>query len=123
MTVDTTILYVDDEPLNLKLFKINFDKKFNVLTAASGNEALRILNEHEEITAVISDMKMPGMNGLQFIEKAKETHPDTACFILTGFSVSSQISDAIYNRKIYGYFKKPFDKKEVESTIMKAVTN
>lgn len=123
MNLNATILYVDDEPLNLKLFKINFEKKFNVLTAASGFQALKILEENADIIAVVSDLRMPGMDGLQFIEKAKNYHPEIACFLLTGISVSSEISDAIYSKLIYGYFKKPFDKMEVERTIMKAITN
>jgi len=62
-----TILYVDDEPINLELFEMNFQKRFNVLKALSGAEGLKILESKADISFVVSDMKMPGMSGLEFI--------------------------------------------------------
>jgi YesN/AraC family two-component response regulator len=80
-----TLLYVDDEPLNLMLFEINFKKKFIVKTAMSGESGLVILNREPAIQVVITDMKMPGMNGIEFIIKAKEHFPEIVFFILTGY--------------------------------------
>ncbi|HPV57322.1 MAG TPA: response regulator, partial [Tenuifilaceae bacterium] len=68
------ILYVDDEQINLELFKINFRNDFDIRIANSALKGLEILQE-EEIDVVISDLKMPHMNGLEFIEKIKATNP------------------------------------------------
>ncbi|HPR84329.1 MAG TPA: response regulator [Candidatus Paceibacterota bacterium] len=113
-----TLLYVDDEPMNLKLFEINFRKKFNVLTAESGNEGLEILKSNSEIIIVISDMKMPGMNGIEFIKKAKINFPKIRYFILTGFDITEEIADALNERLIHKYFRKPFNIREIEESIM-----
>ena len=66
------ILYVDDEPINLQLFILNFRKKHQVFTAEDGFKALEVLNREPGIIIVISDMKMPGMNGLEFIKWQKK---------------------------------------------------
>ncbi len=113
-----TILYVDDEPLNLKLFDINLKKKFNVLTAESGAEGLEKLKENPQTVVVISDMKMPGMNGIDFIRLAKKDFPNICYFILTGFDITEEIADALNERLIYKYFRKPFNMKEIETSIL-----
>ena len=64
MADNKTILYVDDEDVNLMLFELNFKKKFNVLTALNGEKGLEILKDNNNVEVVISDMKMPGMNGI-----------------------------------------------------------
>ena len=112
-----TILYVDDEPLNLKLFKLNLQDKFNVITAISGAEGLDILQKESNINVVISDMKMPGMNGIEFINSAKQYRPDIIYFILTGFGITPEIQEAINMKLIIKYFKKPFNINEITSTI------
>ncbi|MEP5103489.1 MAG: response regulator, partial [Ekhidna sp.] len=74
MSEKPAILYIDDEEANLLLFRISFEGEREVLLANSPEEGLKKLAEHRErIRAVISDMHMPKMNGVQFIEKAQET--------------------------------------------------
>lgn len=114
-----TILYVDDEPMNLRLLKVQLKKKFDVLTAESGTEALNILNEHTEISLVISDMKMPEMNGIEFVQLAQNTHPKIEYYILTGGTISEIIEKAIQSQLIIGYFSKPFEIEKIISTIEK----
>ncbi|NOQ24468.1 MAG: response regulator [Bacteroidales bacterium] len=112
-----TILYVDDEPINLSLFQYNLKKKFDVLTAESGAEGLEILKENPHIRIVISDMKMPGMSGIDFIKLAKKDYPDIQYFILTGFDITEEIADALNERLIHKYFRKPFNMKEIEASL------
>jgi len=116
-----TILYVDDEPMNLKLFEINFSKKFNVLTGLSGDEGLNILSKHYSVNVVISDMKMPGMNGIEFIKKAKIEYSDIKYYILTGFDITEEIANALENNLIQKYFQKPFNMREIEASIYEAL--
>ncbi len=113
----TTLLYVDDEPMNVKLFQINFRKKYNVITAESGEEGLEKLKENPETSVVISDMKMPGMNGIEFIKLARQDFPDISYYILTGFDITEEIADALNERIIHKYFRKPFNMKEIELAI------
>jgi two-component system, response regulator, stage 0 sporulation protein F len=117
MNKNIAILYVDDEPINLELFKINFGKKYKVQTADSGYEGLKYLNSSPDIQIVISDMKMPGMNGIEFIKLAKQNFPNILFFILTGFEITEEIADALNNKLIIKYFRKPLDLKEIEGSI------
>jgi two-component system response regulator (stage 0 sporulation protein F) len=120
MNEKTTLLYVDDEPINLKLFTINFKNKFRVITTESGIDGLAKLNLYPEIAFVISDMKMPGMSGIEFIEAAKKKFPDVTYFILTGFDITEEIAEAMKKGIINKYFRKPFNMKEVEESIIEA---
>jgi len=112
-----TLLYVDDEPLNLSLFEINFRKKFKVLTADSGFDGLQRLKANPEIGVVISDMKMPGMNGIEFIRAAKEVYAHIRFYILTGFDITDEIAQALDEQLILRYFRKPFNMREIEESI------
>jgi len=113
------ILYVDDEQLNLTLFGINFKKKYDVITAISGKQALDFLENNADINIVISDMKMPQMTGLEFINIAKKKYPNTSFYILTGFDITNEISEALNNKLINKYFQKPFNYKEIDNAIQK----
>lgn len=112
-----SLLYVDDEILNLTLFKHNFKKDYTVFTAESGEEGLNILKQNNSIVAVISDMKMPGMNGIEFIRTAKNMFPDISYFILTGFDITEEIADALNDKVIEKYFRKPFNKTEIKRSL------
>lgn len=117
MSKSVTLLYVDDEPINLTLFELNFQNKYKVLTATSGVDGLKKLNSDHNIIVVISDMKMPGMNGIEFIKKARENHDKIAYFILTAFEINTEISEALKENIIHKYFRKPFDMNEIERAI------
>ncbi|OFX23962.1 MAG: hypothetical protein A2041_14915 [Bacteroidetes bacterium GWA2_31_9b] len=116
-----TILYVDDETINLKLFALNFKNKFNVIIAESGLEGFDLLKKNSLTSVVISDMKMPGMSGIDFIKLAKKDFPEISYFILTGFDITEEIADALNERLIHKYFRKPFNLKEIESSIMEII--
>ena len=116
-----TILFVDDEPINLMLFKVNFKKRFNVVTADSALNGMNQLKENAEIKVVISDMKMPNMDGIDFILMAKREFPNLPFFILTGFDITEEISAALDEKLIYKYFRKPFNINEIEFAINECI--
>ena len=114
-----TILYLDDEEVNLFIFKANFKNKFNVITSDDPRKALEELKQHkDEIIVVISDMRMPVMNGLEFIEKARKIHDNIFYYILTGFDYNEEIEKALKENLIHKFFSKPFDAKEIESEVI-----
>lgn len=121
METAVSILYVDDEPLNLKLFSINFKKKYNVLTALSGEEGLLLLSKNDQIKVVVSDMKMPKMDGIEFISRAKKDYPNIVFFILTGYDITPEISQALKNNLINRYFSKPLNIEEIDKSIHMAL--
>ncbi|MFP4557503.1 MAG: response regulator [Bacteroidales bacterium] len=116
-----TILYVDDEVLNLELFEINLADKFDVITAISGKEALQILNQRKDISVVISDLKMPNLNGIDFIKLAKEQHPHVAYYLLTGYDTTPEIAHAIESNLISGCLSKPFNITAIEQSVENAI--
>ncbi|MFC2151618.1 response regulator [Bacteroidota bacterium] len=117
MDDNTALLYVDDEELNLTVFKLSFRSKFNILTAESGAEGLKVLDENPQIKVVISDMKMPGMNGIEFIKLAKKDYPNVCFYILTAFEITEEIKNALKEGLINKYFRKPFNMKDIETSV------
>lgn len=117
-----SILYVDDEEINLMLFEQLFLKNFSVLTADSGFNALNVLENNPEINVIVSDMKMPGMSGIEFIKKAKLLFPNILFYVLTGFEITPEILEAMESGLIVNYFQKPFDLKEISRSILERVS-
>lgn len=115
------ILYVDDEQINLDLFRLNFSKKYIVLTCLNGEKGLDILKDKPDIQIVVSDMRMPKMNGLEFIVEAQNNYPSIEYFILTGFELTPEIEMAMENGLIKAYFRKPFNIQEIDDEINKVL--
>ena len=113
----TTILYVDDEIMNLELFEFHMKKKYNLFLAESGPAGLELLEKESNISIVLTDMRMPVMNGLEFIQKAKVNYPDVTFFILTGYDITPEISAAMESGMIHKYFSKPYDLNDIEVAI------
>jgi len=111
------ILYIDDEKINVQLFQINFSRNFEVFIGCSGKDGLLLLDNNLDIEVVVSDMKMPEMNGLEFIELAKEKYPDKRYYMLTGFDITDEIQDALNNNLILKCLKKPFNLNEIEKIL------
>lgn len=116
---DFNILYVDDEEQNLVSFKATFRREYNIFTAISGKEGMEIMHKHP-INIVITDQRMPGMTGIQFLEKILPVFPDAIRMILTGFSDVEAIIEAINMGNVFRYITKPWDEKELRMTIENA---
>ncbi len=113
------ILYLDDEPINLKLFELMFKKKYKVVLSESPEKALDLLKETNDIKVVISDMKMPIMNGVEFVEKAKGFKSEIPYFLLSGYGTNEIITDALKSKLIDGYFQKPLKRVVIEKELDK----
>jgi len=106
------ILVVDDEESMLLMLKTFFTEKgYDCLTASNGAKALEIL-EKEKIDIVITDMRMPEMDGLDLLRNIKETHKNISAVIMTGFSEEYTTTEAL-NLGADGYITKPFRNKEL----------
>jgi YesN/AraC family two-component response regulator len=113
------ILYVDDEAINLQLFELNFQNLFDLKTAKSGKDGIDIaLNEN--IPVVISDLKMPGMNGIEMIKQIKKEAPDTVCILLSAYFESEAVKMGITDQLIFKYITKPWRRNEVLSVLNEA---
>ncbi|WP_258102527.1 response regulator [Marinoscillum sp. MHG1-6] len=111
------ILYVDDEVFNLQLFQLTFKNKYEIIVAESGEEGLQILKKNDQIRLIISDMNMPSMNGLEFLSKAKKLDRNIPSVILSGYTKTHQIDDAISSGLIADYFMKPLNRDELDEFI------
>ncbi len=111
------VLYVDDEAINLALFKTILDEKYHILTAEDGMSGLKILSETNNVEVVFSDLRMPVMNGIEFINKAIKITPDAKFYILTGFEITVEIQDALEKGIIKKYLRKPFNMNEISNEI------
>lgn len=114
-----TILYVDDEANNLFSFKAAFRKNYHILTAESGEEGLEII-KREPVHIIVTDQRMPGMTGVQFLEKVFPTHPEIISMILTGFSDVQSIIEAINTGQVFRYITKPWNENELRMTLENA---
>ncbi len=115
---EITILYVDDEEMNLFIFEASFKRNYQVLTAASGKEGLDKLQEaYNDIIVVISDMNMPEMNGVKFIKEARKNFEKVGYFILTGYGFNHEIERALKENVVHKFFTKPFEPDQIEAAI------
>ena len=116
------ILAVDDEVNILhSLRRLLRRENYELLTASSGEEGLKILKEEGEINLIISDQRMPGMQGVEFLKKAMEICPDTIRIILSGYTDVNAITAAINEGHIYQFILKPWNDEELKSIIKRAL--
>lgn len=116
------ILFVDDEPGILKLLTkiLSREKKFNVFSTESGIEALEII-EKNEIHILVSDQKMPIMQGTELLAKVAVSKPDIITILLTGYTEIDTAIEAINLGRIFAYMNKPVNPSEFMNKINEAV--
>lgn len=115
-----SLLYVDDEATNLRVFKSNFRKYFNVLTTTNPYEAIQILEEND-IQVIVTDQRMPEMTGTELLEKILPDHPEMIKIILTGFTDIEAIKDGINRCGIHKYITKPWNFDEMKGVLDRAM--
>ncbi|RZJ81913.1 MAG: hybrid sensor histidine kinase/response regulator, partial [Chryseobacterium sp.] len=113
------VLYIDDEENNLNAFKASFRRQYEIYTAPSAAEGLKIL-ENVDVHVIIADQKMPGMTGVQFFKSITHTFPDPIRILLTGYTDIEALADAINHGDIYRYITKPWSDLELHNSIKNA---
>lgn len=115
-----TILVVDDESDNVDALERLFRRKYAVLKATSGKQALKMLDGNK-VSLIISDQRMPGMTGVEFLSESMESHPDSIRILLTGFTDIDSVISAINSGQVYRYVTKPWDPVDLANTVDKAI--
>jgi DNA-binding NtrC family response regulator len=116
-----SVLIVDDEPDVISAIKRSLmEETYNIFSANSGVEGLKILKEHK-IKLVISDEKMPGMSGTEFLSAVKNIFPETIRIMLTGHASIQAAMKAVNSGEIYRFFSKPWNDVELKLSIRSAI--
>ena len=111
------ILFVDDEPLVLDAFRRMLHDKFEIYTVDSGEKALASARDNGPFAVVISDMRMPGMNGAQFLARLRQSVPETVRMLLTGYTDLDAAMDAVNEGNIFRFLTKPCEKNVLTNAI------
>jgi len=105
--VTNKILCVDDEPKILEAFERQLRKHFEVYTAPGPEKGLEAIAESGPFAVVVSDLRMPGMNGIEFLSRVRQTSPDTVRIMLTGDADLGAAMTAVNEGKIFQFLTKP----------------
>lgn len=116
----TNVLVVDDERNYLFVLEdLLTDEGYNVLTASSGTEAVEILR-NQQIDAILSDIKMPGMNGIELLERVLANDPGLPVILMTAFAEVDQAVSAM-KKGALDHIQKPFDNEDIKRAVARAV--
>jgi signal transduction histidine kinase len=115
-----SILCVDDEVDNVDALERLFRRKYKVFKATSGDEALKVLDA-EKISLIVTDQRMPGMTGVEFLSESMKTHPEAMRILLTGYTDIDSVISAINSGQVYRYVTKPWDPVDLTNTVDKAI--
>jgi response regulator RpfG family c-di-GMP phosphodiesterase len=111
------ILFVDDELMVLDGYKRTLRRDFEVDVANSGQEGLEAIAQNKAYAVVVSDMRMPGMDGVQFLSRVSEVSPSTVRVILTGHADLDTVIGAVNEGRIFRFLTKPCESDLLKKTL------
>lgn len=114
------ILFVDDEEENLEIFSINFRDTFTIFTAASGLEGLEFL-DRQFVSLVLSDQRMAGMTGMEFLQEVQKRHPEIVTILVTAYSDLDVLADGVSAGLLYSYIMKPWEVKDLNIILRRGI--
>ncbi|MFZ2161755.1 MAG: EAL domain-containing protein [Sideroxyarcus sp.] len=118
--MERTLLLVDDEEeVGAALERLLRRDGYRILRATSGQDGLEILAQHE-VGVIISDQRMPGMDGVEFLTRVKDLYPQTIRIILSGYADLDSVTAAINQGAIYKFFVKPWDSNTLRTDLVEA---
>lgn len=118
--MDRTILLVDDEEnITSALSRVLRRDGYSILRANSGADGLALLAQHA-VGVIVSDQRMPGMTGTEFLSQVKELYPDTMRIVLSGYTELSSVTDAINHGAVYKFLTKPWEDDLLRENIQEA---
>ncbi len=113
------LLLVDDETANLRLLERLFSRDYDCLTASSGADAIRILEQHD-VAIVITDQRMPEMTGIELLKRTAALRPHMVRILLTGYTDVEALVEAINCGLVYMYFTKPWNNDDLKLKVSRA---
>jgi len=113
------ILYVDDEENNLNAFKASFRKFYDIFIASTPELGKKVLSENK-IQVIITDQRMPGTTGVEFLESIIDKYPEPMRILLTGYTDIQALIDAVNKGQIYRYMTKPWNEDELRMFVLQA---
>lgn len=116
------ILYVDDEDINLRIFKNVFRREFEIHVASSAKEALDYL-ENNDVEVILTDQRMPNMTGVEFLEQVTKRYPIPlpSRLIVSGYSSPEVVKEAFDKFHLFQFISKPWDKQELQNQIINSI--
>lgn len=114
------VLYVDDERDNLRVFQLTFRRDFTLLTAESAKAGLELMAQHP-VAVVLSDQKMPGIEGVEFLRQVRELDARAIRILVTAYGDARILGDAINAGNIYRYIPKPWEPEDMRLTVQRAI--
>ncbi len=115
--MNKNVLFVDDEYDVISAYKRNLRKHFNVKTANSGKESLEILSDSEEFAVVVTDFRMPEIDGIQLLTEIQRLYPDTVRIIITGHADLQTAINAVNKGNIFRFLTKPIPTEDLISVV------
>lgn len=113
------VLYIDDEPNNLKAFTAGFRRNYIIFAANTVAEAMKVLSE-EEIHIIIADQRMPQTTGVEFFKIIRNAYPDPIRMLITGYADIEDLIVAVNDGEIFRYIRKPWDEFELNTAMQTA---
>ncbi len=114
-----TLLVVDDDPALLRAFTRTFGKRYEIITAESGADALHALRTHAVDVAVV-DYSMPAMSGVDLLRRMVVNHPEVGRIMLTAYSDLPELAELKAAQLVSAVLAKPWDSAEVDGAIARA---
>ncbi|HEV2008416.1 MAG TPA: protein kinase [Burkholderiales bacterium] len=126
ITLDTSIrkgrlLVIDDEERILTALKSLFRRRYHIFTTTDGNKALDFLTRYK-MHVIISDQRMPAMQGVELLRRSREISPHSVRILLTGYSDLAAIVGSINDGEVYRFISKPWDNRELQTIVAEGVT-
>lgn len=115
--ISEQILFVDDDRSALDSFTRMLHREFDVEAAQGGAQGLAAIHLLGPFAVVVSDMRMPAMNGAEFLAQVRQLAPNTVRMLLTGYQDLKQAVDAVNDGHIFRYLSKPCEKEELVAAI------
>ncbi len=111
------LLVVDDEPMNLELLERSLRHRYEVFSARSGERALEIMRAEEDLAIILSDYRMPGMNGAALLAQSATVHPWAKRVVITGYADADSLISAVNDGHVHYLIKKPWNHQELHQVL------
>lgn len=112
------VLYIDDEEINLRIFKNTFRREYVIYLANNAHDGLELVR-NEKINVILTDQRMPEVTGVDFLKLLIEIFPEAPPWrvIISGYSDKDAIDEAFKHYQLYGFISKPWEPDELRSMI------